>query len=110
MKPCYLYIILCRNGNYYTGISIDYLWRWKNHHRGSGARYVRAFGFYKPVFLQKFDNKSLAMRKEYYVKKQNKEWKEKLINSNKNLLITDPNKLTRDWTKQGYKGKMPWVI
>ena len=106
---CWLYMIRCKNGALYTGISIDYLQRWWQHYSGTGARYVKNNGFSKPVFLQSFPNKSAAMREENFFKKQEKMWKEEMIKSTLNLLNKEPDKPLLEWHKREWKGKPPWL-
>jgi putative endonuclease len=106
---CYLYMIRCKDNTLYTGVSIDYLFRWKSHHTGIGAKYIRNNGFHYPVFLQEFPNKTEAMREERFIKKQPKAYKEELIKSRFNILNKEPDKPALDWEKQGYKGVPPWL-
>lgn len=92
---CYLYIILCKNGALYTGITDNPLRRWTEHYAGKGARYVRNNGFDKPVCLIKYPNRSTAMKVENEVKKMPKEEKHKLIDRTKKDLL--------DWFLDGWK-------
>jgi len=90
MIHCYLYIVLCKNGKYYTGITNDYTKRWKLHQKGRGARYIKANGFDKPVFLQLHPSKSSAMKAEKKLKRKSRQYKECLIESRDNLLKLHP--------------------
>jgi len=109
MTECYLYIILCNNGAYYTGVTNDFLRRWKEHYKGYGAKYIARNGFNKPLFLQKFPSKSEAMKEEYFVKKMGRDYKTQLIKSDFNILKKDPEFPMIQWKLLGFKGEMPWV-
>ena len=106
---CWLHMIRCKNDALYRGVTIDYVWRWQEHFKGIGARYILKHGFDKPVFLQEFDNKSEAMLEERFIKKQDKYYKEEMIKSELNILIHDPEKPQLDYTMKGYKGRLPWL-
>ena len=41
-RPWYLYLLLCRNGAWYAGITPDLEARMRAHADGTGARYTRA--------------------------------------------------------------------
>ncbi|MFZ7102221.1 MAG: GIY-YIG nuclease family protein [Peptococcaceae bacterium] len=43
MDVSYLYIIECKNGSFYTGITNDLLQRYQEHLAGKGSKYCRAF-------------------------------------------------------------------
>lgn len=43
MESSYLYIIECKNGSLYTGITSDLLRRYHHHLAGKGSKYCRAF-------------------------------------------------------------------
>lgn len=79
-KPWYVYIVKCKNGNYYTGISTDVEERVKKHNSGKGSKAIRAFG--TPVVLMSkiyIGNKSTALRVEYKIKKASKSDKEYIM-------------------------------
>ena len=40
--PWFLYLLECRNGSYYAGITVDIDARYQAHLRGTGAKYTRA--------------------------------------------------------------------
>ena len=101
-------MIRCKNNTLYTGVANDYLVRWRQHYKGTGARYVRSNGFLKPVFLHEFSDKSSAMKEESFTKKQTRFYKEELIKSDLNILNLDPALPEKKWKKSGYKGKMWW--
>jgi putative endonuclease len=85
---CYVYIIECNNGNFYTGITNDFIRRWHEHFTGFGARYIKIYGFNKPVFIRVCKNKGEAMKLENSIKKLSKNEKILLIiREDKHLLL-----------------------
>ncbi len=75
----YVYILNCENGSLYTGYTNDLERRYCEHITGAGSKYTRAF---KPVGIAQVwevEDKNVAMKIEYYIKKQNRRQKEKLI-------------------------------
>lgn len=75
----YVYIIRCKDGTYYTGITTDVDRRLKEHNSGTGAKYTRSR---TPVELEEckeFKNRSEASKEEARIKKLTRVRKEKLI-------------------------------
>lgn len=67
-KPWYVYLIECRDGSIYTGITVDVEARYAAHAEGRGARYTRS---HLPVRLLGFEqhpNRSSASKAEYRIK------------------------------------------
>ena len=81
MSEWYLYIVKCRDGSLYTGITIDVARRFEEHcGKGTaGAKYLKSRGPLKLVFQAKIGNRALAMKVERKVKKLPKDKKEMLI-------------------------------
>lgn len=76
-KPKWVvYILKCSNGSLYTGITNDIARRLNEHKRGAGAKYTRAFGVKKLVYLEPAKNRSRASIREAAIKKLKR--KEKL--------------------------------
>lgn len=76
----YVYILNCENGSLYTGYTNDLERRYGEHLAGVGSKYTRAF---KPTGIAQVwevGDKSIAMKMEHYIKQQNRQQKEKLIN------------------------------
>lgn len=65
----YLYIILTVNNTLYCGITPDVLKRYQAHLMGKGAKYTRSNKPLKIVYLDEFEDKSLASKEEYRIKK-----------------------------------------
>ena len=76
----WVYILLCNNGNYYTGYTTDLQRRYQEHVKGtSQCKYTRSF---KPISLAQswqINCKSEAMKIESFIKKLSREKKERLI-------------------------------
>jgi putative endonuclease len=79
---CYwVYILLCENNTYYTGITNNLEKRYKSHIDGaSKCKYTRSF---KPLKIAQAweipEGKAIAMKVERYIKKLTRCEKEKII-------------------------------
>ncbi len=76
----YVYILLCKDGTYYTGYTND-LNRRLREHNGSkrGAKYLRGKGPVKVLWVKEYRYSHYAMSAEYKIKQLNKRQKELLI-------------------------------
>jgi len=74
-------MIECWNGAYYTGYTIDLDKRMKKHKEGKGSKYVKSKGFKKLVYYEEYFDKTIAMKREYVLKKSHRLYKENLVNS-----------------------------
>lgn len=81
LKPIYfLYILECKNNNFYTGIAVDPDKRYREHCQGKAAKYTRAFPPKNMVAIWKINgDRSLAQKIEYQVKLLTRLQKEKII-------------------------------
>ena len=75
----FLYMIRCRNGNIYTGISTDVERRLTQHQSGKGAKSLRGKGPLKLVYQKQIGSRSDALKAESAIKKLSKTEKEKLL-------------------------------
>ena len=66
--PYYVYIIQCDDDSFYTGYSKDLNKRVRLHMNGKGARYLRIHKPKKLVYVEEFDSRAEAMRKERRIK------------------------------------------
>ena len=84
MLDWYLYLIRCRDGSLYTGITTDVARRFAAHQGNgdTGAKYLRGRGPLVLVFQKKLGSRSLALILESRVKKLSKARKEELIKDN----------------------------
>ena len=83
----YVYIILCEDNSYYTGITNNLINRFKKHQKGKGANYTK---FHKPMkFLSAWevDNVNIALSIEHYIKSNDKKTKMLFIENNRLLKI-----------------------
>lgn len=74
-----LYILRCRNGELYTGITVDVAKRFEAHCAGKGAKYTRGRGPLTLVYQEVCGTHSEALKREYQVKKLSRREKEALI-------------------------------
>ena len=79
MKDWWVYILECRDGTFYTGITDDIQSRLVVHNEGKGARYTKGRG---PVLLrysEKVQGRGEATRREVEIKKMNRSEKMRLM-------------------------------
>ena len=74
----YLYILRCRDGSLYTGITTDVEKRFHAHCEGKGAKYTKAFGAVGLAYAQPQPGKSEALKREAALKRLPKTEKEAL--------------------------------
>jgi putative endonuclease len=67
----YLYILECSDKTFYTGITTN-LERRVEEHNGSpkGAKYTRARRPVKLLYSEKYETRSEASKREYFIKKK----------------------------------------
>ena len=75
----FLYILNCKDGSLYTGITTDVKRRFKEHKEGEGARYTRTHEVLKIVYTERYKSRSLALKREHELKGWSREKKMKLI-------------------------------
>ena len=75
-----VYIVLCSDGTYYTGIALDVEKRILEHNTSAkGARYTRSRRPVTLVYQETCPDKSGALKREYAVKQMTKAQKTALI-------------------------------
>ena len=79
--PYYVYILLCKDGSYYTGYTKDIKNRVEQHKKGQGARYTRMRQAQKIVYVEEFNSRSEAMRRERKIKSLKHTEKQRLVNT-----------------------------
>lgn len=77
----YVYVILCVDGSFYTGYTKNIDTRIRLHESGKGARYTRMHKPQKIAYLELFDTRAQAMKREKQIKKLTHQQKLNLINS-----------------------------
>ena len=79
--PFHVYILLCCDGSFYTGYTKDLHRRTKQHESGKGARYTRSHKPQELVYIEVFDTRGKAMKREKEIKKLSHQQKLDLANS-----------------------------
>jgi putative endonuclease len=82
--PWFVYMVRCRDGSLYTGITTDLDKRVAAHSAGRGARYTRARRPVTLVYSRRVRDKSSALRTEHRLKQ--------LTRAEKLALATSPTR------------------
>jgi putative endonuclease len=82
----FMYILLCSDGSYYTGSTIDLEKRIDEHQNGNGANHTKKRLPIELVYFEEFERIDLAFNREKQVQKWSRIKKEALIENNKNML------------------------
>ena len=80
----YLYILRCRDGSLYTGITTDVEKRFEAHQAGRGAKYTRGRGPLELVYRETCGDHSAALKRELEIKRLPRERKLHLIEEYEN--------------------------
>ena len=67
-KPWFVYILECRDGSLYTGVTNDVKKRMHAHAHGKGSKYVSRKGFSRLLHALPCKSKSEACKFEYEIK------------------------------------------
>ncbi len=65
---CYVYIVRCADGSFYTGWTMDIERRIAEHNSGRGAKYTKTRRPVKLVYIQSCASKSDALKREIEIK------------------------------------------
>lgn len=65
----FVYMLLCTDGSYYTGITNDLTRRYRLHQTGRGGAYTRSHPPIRMVYSEALSDKSHALRREIEIKK-----------------------------------------
>lgn len=79
-----VYIILCSDFSFYTGISTDVVRRFQQHKINKGAKYFRARDPKEIVYIESGHDRSSASQREQQIKKLSRQEKIDLIRSSDN--------------------------
>ena len=79
--PFYVYILLCMDGSFYTGYTGDLNQRIRQHENGKGAKYTKSHRPQKVAYVELFNSRSSAMKRERVIKKLTHQQKQELVNS-----------------------------
>ncbi len=64
----YVYILLCSDGSFYTGISNNPKKRFLDHKNGKGGAYTRSHKPIKIIYLEHLQDRSSALKRESQIK------------------------------------------
>lgn len=80
MKDWFVYIVRCRDGSLYTGITTDLERRMEEHNSGAAAAaYTRSRRPVSLVYHERVKTRSAAARREARIKHMEKRYKEIMI-------------------------------
>ncbi|NIP67102.1 GIY-YIG nuclease family protein [Candidatus Bathyarchaeota archaeon] len=79
--PYYVYILLCQDDSYYTGYTKDVEQRMERHRKGLGARYTRMHKPEEIAYLEEFESRGQAMKREREIKSFSHDRKQRLADS-----------------------------
>ncbi|OGG71236.1 hypothetical protein A3F27_00015 [Candidatus Kaiserbacteria bacterium RIFCSPHIGHO2_12_FULL_53_13] len=75
----FVYILKCRDGSLYTGVTTDLHRRLEQHKKGKGGHYTRAKGALKIQYSEKAGSRSVALKRETEIKSWTRKKKLNLI-------------------------------
>ncbi|HOO78595.1 MAG TPA: GIY-YIG nuclease family protein [bacterium] len=78
-SPWYVYILRCRDGTLYTGITTNLERRLREHNRGRGGSYTAGRGPAKLVYSEPHPDRSAALKREARIKGWSRRKKERLV-------------------------------
>jgi len=84
----FVYILRCRDGTFYTGITNDLKRRCQQHNKGSGARYTRTRLPVRLIFSKSCRNRTEALVRECAIKSLSRKKKKGLIKKTRAYRIT----------------------
>jgi putative endonuclease len=76
---CYMYILLCADGSYYTGSTKDLEQRLQQHHDGEGSNHTKKRLPVQLVYYEIYDRIDFAFDREKQIQKWRRAKKEALI-------------------------------
>ena len=77
---CYMYILLCADGSYYTGSTKNLQQRIEQHQNGEGANHTKKHLPIQLVYYEEYDRIDYAFEREKQIQKWRRKKKEALIN------------------------------
>jgi len=82
VKTHFVYVLLCDDGSYYTGYTINVTSRLEKHKTGRGARYTRMHKPKEAVYVEEFKTRRAATRRERQIKALSHREKHELVSNN----------------------------
>jgi putative endonuclease len=83
----YVYLLLCKDGTFYCGYTNNLVKRIATHNLGKGAKYTKTRRPVKLVYYESYSSKSIALKREFKIKKLSRNNKLKLINKIKSHIL-----------------------
>jgi len=77
----FVYLLQCRDGSLYTGITTDIERRFSEHKEGRGGHYTRSKKATKLLYVERCGSKNRALKREAEIKGWRREKKLNLIGS-----------------------------
>jgi len=65
----FVYVLECKDGSLYTGITTDIVRRLAEHQDGIGSRFTRAKGAERIIYSEEQPDRSMASKREAEIKK-----------------------------------------
>lgn len=75
----FVYLLECKDGTIYTGITTDIKRRFEEHKNGIGSRYTRSRKVKRILYTEKHKNRSSATKREIEIKKMSRKMKLALV-------------------------------
>ncbi len=98
----YMYILLCSDGSYYTGSTINIDLRLEQHQAGYGANHTKKRLPVELIYFEEFQTISEAFYREKQVQGWGRKKKEALINSKQEILPILSQRRTKNKTSNNY--------
>ncbi|MBT8219442.1 MAG: GIY-YIG nuclease family protein [Bacteroidia bacterium] len=83
---CFIYILLCADGSYYTGSTIDLWRRLSQHQNGEGANHTKKRLPVELVYYEEYSRIDVAFKREKQIQGWSRAKKSALIHNNQHLL------------------------
>lgn len=80
-EPCVYILASKRNGTLYVGVTSDVARRISEHRSGAVGGFAEKYGVTRLVYLEKHETMEAAITREKQIKKWNRRWKLRLIES-----------------------------
>jgi putative endonuclease len=82
----HLYILKCKDGTLYTGITTDVERRFNEHKSGKGGHYTSTKKAVRILYTEEHPNRSEASKREAEIKKWTREKKLQLVHKDQNMV------------------------
>jgi putative endonuclease len=78
----FVYLLRCKNGSIYTGITTDTQRRLAEHKNKRGGRYTRSHEVQEIIYTEEYPNRSEALKREAEIKSWRRKKKINLVKPN----------------------------